>query len=452
MRIAPHGRRAVRVLIVSNLYPPHYLGGYELRCAEVAAGLRRRGHQVEVLTSSYGIVTNRLQTGRTQRDVVDGVPVHRTLGQYAYGPQSLVPPWTLTQARRELRDARYFIRVMDELTPDVVCWWSMNGLSKLVLPIPASRGCASVHFLEDPWMIREYGPHGEVASAFWTTVWGATWGPSPARPLLRRLLPRWRRRAQEKGLLHALPPVATMDACFVSRHIERLYGAAGFAFRSTEVILGGIPLRRFLASGHRPAADGGLRLLYASQLSHDRGLHTVIAAVGRLDPRVRRGVTLSVVGGGDPAYRASIERLVHESGLGDRVTLVGKVPHGAMPAIFQTHDVLVFPSMRDEGLPLTMVEALLSGCAVITTRSGGADEVATLADLPTFAAGDDGALATLLSALASDRDRVRDIAVRGQEIARTEFDLERMIDRIEGALRRVSGDASGRASASGAHA
>jgi glycosyltransferase involved in cell wall biosynthesis len=440
------------VLIVSNLYPPHYLGGYELRCAEVAAGLRRRGHQVEVLTSSYGVATNRLQTGRTRRDLVDDVPVHRTLGQYAYGPQSIVPPWTLTQARRELRDARHFIRVMDELEPEVVCWWSMNGLSKIVLPIPASRGCASVHFLEDPWMIREYGPHGELASAFWTTLWGATWGPPPARPLLRRLLPRWRRRAQEKGLLHELPPAATMDACFVSRHIERLYRAAGFLFRSTEVILGGIPLQRFLAGGHRLGDDGRLRLLYASQLSHDRGLHTLIAAVARLDPHVRRGVTLSVVGGGDPAYRAAIERLVHETGLGDCVQLVGKVQHRAMPAIFQAHDVLVFPSMRDEGLPLTMVEALLSGCAVITTRSGGADEVATLADLPTFVAGDDADLATLLSALATDRERVRDIAVRGQAVARTEFDAERMIDRLEGALRRVSRSARERAPASGAGA
>ena len=48
----------MRVLIVSNLYPPHYCGGYEVRCAQVAEALVRAGHQVEVLTSLYGLPTD----------------------------------------------------------------------------------------------------------------------------------------------------------------------------------------------------------------------------------------------------------------------------------------------------------------------------------------------------------------------------------------------------------
>jgi len=43
----------MRILFVSDLYPPIWVGGYELNCAEMAEGLRARGHQVEILTSAY---------------------------------------------------------------------------------------------------------------------------------------------------------------------------------------------------------------------------------------------------------------------------------------------------------------------------------------------------------------------------------------------------------------
>jgi glycosyltransferase involved in cell wall biosynthesis len=56
-----------------------------------------------------------------------------------------------------------------------------------------------------------------------------------------------------------------------------------------------------------------------------------------------------------------------------------------MPRPYKEHDVLVFPSIKDEGLPLTIVEAILAGCAVLTTE--GVLEFATPADLPLFPKG-----------------------------------------------------------------
>ncbi|TMC57253.1 MAG: glycosyl transferase family 1, partial [Chloroflexi bacterium] len=44
----------MRLLFLSNFYPPHHFGGYEELCAEVAEGLRARGHTVAVLTSRHG--------------------------------------------------------------------------------------------------------------------------------------------------------------------------------------------------------------------------------------------------------------------------------------------------------------------------------------------------------------------------------------------------------------
>ena len=42
----------MRVMIVSNIFPPHVRGGYELGLLEVARAFSRAGHDVEVITST----------------------------------------------------------------------------------------------------------------------------------------------------------------------------------------------------------------------------------------------------------------------------------------------------------------------------------------------------------------------------------------------------------------
>ncbi|MFL5660139.1 MAG: hypothetical protein ACJ8BW_02175, partial [Ktedonobacteraceae bacterium] len=49
----------MRILLLSNLYPPYTEGGAEILASDVAAGLERLGHEVLVLTSSHGITEAR---------------------------------------------------------------------------------------------------------------------------------------------------------------------------------------------------------------------------------------------------------------------------------------------------------------------------------------------------------------------------------------------------------
>src|SRR5512139_1085971 len=109
----------MRVLVVTNLYPPLYQGGYEVRCAQVAEALVRRGHQVCVLTSTHGLPVDRLGNEMPRSEVQGGVRVHRWLGQHIFQPQPRIQqPWTLLAARRDLRDAKSFTDVANEFRPD----------------------------------------------------------------------------------------------------------------------------------------------------------------------------------------------------------------------------------------------------------------------------------------------------------------------------------------------
>ena len=442
----------MRVLMVSNLYPPYYRGGYELRCAEVASGLRRRGHELVVLTSTFGLPSRPRRRARRRSERISDVTVHRALGEYAYGSMPVLAPWTLTRAWAELTDARWFLRLLDQFRPDVVNWWSMNGLSKTLLPIPAARRIPDVHCIDDPWMVREFGPDGAVAAAFWSSLWDGRWGPPLARPLLRRLGAWWESRVRRESIPTRQLPNRPRHVCFESRFLEDYYREAGFRFDSTEVIHGGIPVARFLAPGRIAGENSGpLRVLYAGQISRDRGLHTAVDAIGGLDSAVRSQVTLTAVGDDTDDYATEIRNSVAELGLGDRVHFRGMVRYEDMPAVYREHDVLVFTSTRPEGLGFTAVEAMLSGCGVLTTGSGGAMDVAIAAGLPMFPKGDAVALGRLLVRLVSDRPYLREIAARGQLVAQREFNADLMVDRLESMLLRIasSGETRGSAKQSG---
>ena len=426
----------MRILVVTNLYPPHYYGGYELRCAQVTEALRASGHDVCVLTSAHGVPLSRLGGIRRRREEQNGVSVHRVLNQCVYQPQPPNRPWTLFQAKRELGDVHQFVTLVKSFRPDIVNWWSMYGLSKALLPLPPAWGICDVHWIEHPWMIQAYGPAGEDPAAAWASLWDGKWGPRSLRPVLRLVGRAWERRTARKGIPTREFANRPRHVCFVSEHMRTLHRAAGLEFPSSEIIHGGVPPAVFYESvATRRRQAGSLRILYAGQITRDRGLHTVIEALGHLDEWVRSQVILSVVGTGPSNYLDRIKTQVQELRLGDCVVFQGKMAHDQMPQIYKESDVLVFPSIRDEGLPLTMVEAMLAGCAVVTTGSGGAMEVATPARLPLFPKEDSVALGRLLAGLVTHPEEVSRIAAHGQEVALRDFSFDRMMERWSATLR-----------------
>lgn len=428
----------MKILMVSNLYPPFYHGGYEVRCGQVAEALQRAGHEVRVLTSVYGLPVGFGTRYQQTTEMIGGVRVDRWLHNGAFGPQQPFRPWVVFQVKRELADARRFVQALSEFRPDVINWWNMNGISKLLLPLPERWGIPDVHWIEYPWMIDEYGAGGEKASRFWNQVWDGSWGPPMIRPLVSRMTRWFEARVERERLPTREFPNRPTLVCFVSDYLRTLYREGGLEFAQSQVQFGGVPAERFYCPiAEKAPISGVVRVLFAGQLTADRGLHTAVEALGQMDPASRLRVRLSVAGSTDGAYRSYYERVVQrteELGVSKQVTFLGKVDHDRMPDIYRKNDLLVFLSTREEGLPLVMVEAMLAGCAVITTGSGGAIEIANLADLPVISKGDSLGLAKKLESLLDQPGTLRQVAERGQTIALREFSLDRMMERWQDTL------------------
>src|SRR5204863_994318 len=135
---------------------------------------------------------------------------------------------------------------------------------------------------------------------------------------------------------------------------------AGEAVAEAEVVHWGIDLGMFPI---KPDHDGQLKMLFVGQIVPHKGLDTAVEALTSL--KARKGhssLKLSIAGGSVvPDYVAALRAKVGALGLEDNVDFLGELPHEQLPEIYRQHDILLFPSFCDEGLGMSMLEAMASG-------------------------------------------------------------------------------------------
>src|SRR5437868_18532 len=131
----------MRILVISNFYPPHIIGGYEIGCRDIVEALRSRGHEVSVLTSTYGVNCPE-QTGQVYRWLETDLSF-KIAGDSADLPKII---------RKESINQRAFNRLCQAFSPDVVYVWNATHIS-ISLAIRAQQmGIAVCYFISDHWL------------------------------------------------------------------------------------------------------------------------------------------------------------------------------------------------------------------------------------------------------------------------------------------------------------
>ena len=115
------------------------------------------------------------------------------------------------------------------------------------------------------------------------------------------------------------------------------------------------------------------RLLFVGRLLHWKGAHIAIRALAEL-VRHMPAATLTIVGSGpeQPRLAADIARY----GLTERVTFVAWLARDEVTAIYDNHDLLLFPSLHDSG-GTVVLESIARGTPVVCLDLGGPGQIVT---------------------------------------------------------------------------
>lgn len=407
----------MRILFLSNFYPPARPGGYTQWCQEVADGLRARGHHIGVLTSRHEAHKASGEPNmQEQHDVfrllhLDGDLLH-------YRPLHFFLRWW-RQRRENIRTVRHIVNAFQ---PDLIFIWGMWAMSHSV-PAVAERlmPARTVYFLSDYWPAAQ-----SMHTAYWRRP-GRHWYTRLPRKLLQTIALRML-AAEEQD-----KPAFRHTIC-VSAAVRDILIGNGVPLQDARVIHGGTRLNGFSRIPERDFSAQPLKALYAGQLVEHKGVHTALEAMDRLNDgnHTSSHFTLDVVGAGSPQYEASLRDFVKQHDLGDCVSFHGQVPKTDIPVVLRDADVLVFPSIYEEPFARTLQEAMLAGLVVVGTTTGGTPEILRENHNGlTFPPQDAERLAAQLCRLSQDPALCARLAHAGRCTVLESYTLEHMTDRIE---------------------
>ena len=401
---AAAGGGRVKILALSNLYPPDFIGGYEIACAQVVDALRLRGHDVLVATAAP----------RSHVPTVEHVRrVFRLVDEWNpdfMGTERIILELNGAESRLiNAYNVHALTVVLEEFAPDVVFVSNIVGLGGLGL-------MACLQYLKVPWVwhLGDCVPR-MLCTEFWIF--------DRVHPTLSAEFSR-----QLRGHYIA-----------VSQQLRDEIEASGVLLHgSVEVIpywIVGEPRR--LARCFAPGET--LRIMSAGQVTREKGADLLIEAAGRLRDAGHRDFRLDIYGQVDDPYFA---HLIHRLDLNAHVSLMGVRPHRELLGLYGEYDVFAFPSRDREPFGLVPLEASARGCVPLITRRCGIAEWLVHGVHCLKAARTPDAFADALASMLDGKVDLASIGRRGADVVGQDFHIDAIALRVEGILECAGGWAS----------
>jgi glycosyltransferase involved in cell wall biosynthesis len=155
---------------------------------------------------------------------------------------------------------------------------------------------------------------------------------------------------------------------------------------------------------------------------HDTLLQSLVLVRNDFD-----NVKLAIAGEGE--LMDALKKKVEHLGLSRSVWFLGN--RGDVPELLQAMDLFVLSS-RQEGLGITLLEAMAVGLPVVATNTGGIPEIVISGETGLLVPPEDASrFAEAVKWMLSHRDDGKEMGLRGQKRALQQFGVERMVEQYE---------------------
>jgi glycosyltransferase involved in cell wall biosynthesis len=326
----------MKILFFTRALPCHNIGGMELVAWDMAKGLAERKHNVKIITTS------------TVNNIPYKIPEdlrHRLTIEYLEKtkPGRYSRQWWKASRRAYVIEKNRFV-------PDVIV--SISAGARSVLPIlskiPAimqAHGTSWGEFISKIRSSQFISMIVSIRNLMWIPLDLVMYrrfrkvvavGPKVynalEHPLVRWALPK-------DGLI--MIPNGIDTELFRPNHDTRLR------------------IRRKMGIPEKTKV-----IVWASRLHRQKGAHLALKAFAELkSPDIRFLVI------GDGPERHALELQSKTLLVADRVVFVGQVDHSYLPALLNCGDVFIFTTIRGEGFPLNVLEALSVNLPVVVSKN-----------------------------------------------------------------------------------
>lgn len=389
----------MKILLVNDYGTP--TGGAEIQMLTLRDGLRERGHDARLFTSSAQIGA---ENGRAEYECFGTTSRFRTLLQTAN-------PWAYLQLRR----------VLAEFRPDVVhVAIFLTQLSPLILL--SLKDVPSIYNVQ--WY-RPVCPLGTKLLPDGTDCKvsaGAACYRNHCLPL-RDWMPLMLQMKLWRHWREAFKLIVANSEAVKSRLVKD-------GIEPVEVIWNGIPARQL-----RPPLSTPPTVAFAGRLVREKGVDILLRAFAKVANQIPAARLLIA---GDGPERENLDALISSLGISSHVAMLGHLSRSEAERIFDGAWVQAVPSLWAEPFGIVAVEAMMRGTAVVASDSGGLAEIVRDGETGFLVPpGDVNALAEALIKLFKNQDLTEQLGKYGREIALTHFSEMIFVDKFVGLYKTV---------------
>ena len=409
----------MKILFLTNFYPPASRGGYEQWCREVADDLISRGHNIIVLTSTHG-----------RENIQNDSPSVRRVLHLEMELASLrnASQFFTSRKKREEENLALLRKTAQEFLPDAILVWGMWNFPRS-LPALAEELIPGrvVYYMGDYWPT--------LPSQF-ENYWNA-----PPRNMVTGL-PKLLLKSFAQNILanEERPSLRLEHILFPSAFMRDEFERKGISPQNSKVVYGAIDTKPYLNGSASTQKHDELSLLYIGRLIHEKGVHTAIESLGQLVHELGMNkLKLTIVGDGEPDYVNLLHQLVDEKNLAAFVDFRPAQPKETLPSLYRSAEIFLFTSIWPEPFGRVIVESMVSGVLVIGTNVGGAGEILVDGENAlTFTPDDPSSLTQQIKRVIETPSLRRQLVKSARETAASKFDVQRMTLEIESYLQTVT--------------
>lgn len=414
----------MKILLISNLCPPDYEGGFELAAFRSAQALRKRGHEVEIVTSKYRDVYKGEKSDPEWVHRIFDVVKHRegwnNAGNFLEGnSHQEFSIWNLYKefplryknlrnlAETMILGPKNESRLSEFLNNkqfDVAYVFGLHLIGTSVVHAAKNKGIPVVYHLGDEWLAGYTRP-GKLKRTLLRALAGRAYASEVSIPFDRVVL--------------------------ISRLLEGMFLSKGFSKECIKIIPRGVefPLGTDIDRQRRVPAT----FFIGSRLAHFKGIPQAIQAAKTLhekDPA--RSWELKIAGGGDAEVVKEYHQMVSDLNLSGRIQFLGRIDRSEVLDHMRSATAVLSPIIYDEPLGNSNLEALGSGTPLIGARSGAMPEIIEneISGLM-YDRHDVSALAACMERVMTDRELAYRLAEGGLERVRNVFSMDATMAAIE---------------------
>ncbi|WP_333501009.1 glycosyltransferase family 4 protein [Kluyvera genomosp. 2] len=399
----------MKILVISNLYPPFYLGGYELGCKNIVDGLVTKGHDVVVLTSpshvrpsagheqsdvsacaSTGVILRRLQL-RSFQPVSSSAESARKLVHF----ESMVSNFTNTCA---------VLDAINDFKPEVVYLFNLVGVGGLAI-------VDALNARQIPWLMHLMDRMPETLQSgidqSTLSIFNAYGGD-----------------LYNKGNIISM-----------SKHlIDEIESLSGFKFSNQIDLVPGWAKTEKEIYRREYSRFCNYRFVTAGAVQSHKGIEIILEASAILKAQGIKNFTVEIYGDGNVGHYVDVSKHLN---VADAVTFCGSRTQDELSEIYKLSDAFLFPTWEREPFGFAPVEAAAWGCIPIITSTCGVAERLIHNVNSLKIERNAGSLSSVMRSFCVGEIDCQRIGFNAQLITREDLNFKYCLNQIENSLKRI---------------